>query len=77
MQTPWIRTCFQGNHEELDALFKRFQAARQANAAVSTLGAHNEKEEAVMYPAIDDLLRDPECANVLAAMKRAGQAPRR
>ncbi len=41
----------------------------QESALLEILGAHNRKEEQVLYPAIDDLINDEEVAAVFVAME--------
>lgn len=42
-------------------------------ALLSTLGAHNEKEEQILYPAIDQMLSEQERGGVFSAMEHVGQ----
>ncbi|MBI4024516.1 MAG: hemerythrin domain-containing protein [Verrucomicrobia bacterium] len=57
--------------EQIGGKIERNDAATDADGAalLQTLGAHNEKEENILYPAIDELLGDAEHQDVYGRME--------
>lgn len=63
----------------LDAMHDKVQQRNigteaEETALLDTLGAHNEKEEQILYPAIDRLLSDEERREVFTRMERVPRA---
>jgi regulator of cell morphogenesis and NO signaling len=59
----------------LEAVHKKVQkqdpdSDREEQELLQALAAHNEKEERVLYPALDSLLTDQERAEAFAAMEK-------
>ena len=60
------------NH--LEAIHRKVQeqnpeSDQEEQMLLSVLSAHNQKEESILYPAIDRSMTGAECASVFAAMK--------
>lgn len=73
--TAVMRAEHQRIGEILEAIHQKVQrqdpnSDAEEGRLLETLGAHNEKEEMVLYPALDRLLSDDEKTEVFEAMER-------
>ncbi len=71
-------------HQQIKLLLEQIRTKLRAGdaetdadevALIQLLGAHNLKEEQILYPAIDHVLSEPERQEVFAAMERTPEPP--
>jgi regulator of cell morphogenesis and NO signaling len=72
-------TVMRMEHQQIKSLLEQVREKLRAgnpdtdaeeSALLQVLGAHNHKEEMILYPAIDQVLSEPERKEVFAAMER-------
>jgi iron-sulfur cluster repair protein YtfE (RIC family) len=67
-----IGECLEAIHEKVKA--QNPDSEKEEWALLEALSAHNEKEETVLYPALDRLLSDDEKTSAFAAMEKVPEA---